>query len=243
MVQLFEMYKSEMTCQVVVTVFETKKSLSVVDEVYDPLVPLCVLPPDDVPPINPLDVVAQPKEPTVTENQGDGASASNVAASEGTAAKEAGALEPDREPDIFDNAEEYVGVDDEHMYIHVPPSQPAALPLVHCSLANAPSPVESHEYVDASAEGGVPPEVEIDDADPEDLNVVHDPENPRIEKGSLFPDIISFRKAIRHYAVTTGFEFKDMKTDKTRFIAKCAHTGCPWRIHASRLYDQKTIAV
>jgi len=29
-------------------------------------------------------------------------------------------VEPDREPDIFDNAEEYVGVDDEAMYGIVP---------------------------------------------------------------------------------------------------------------------------
>ena len=29
-------------------------------------------------------------------------------------------LEPEREPDIFDNEEEYVGVDDEEMYMPVP---------------------------------------------------------------------------------------------------------------------------
>ena len=72
---------------------------------------------------------------------------------------------------------------------------------------------------------------------------MHDPENPNIVKGALFPDIVSFRKAVRHYAVTRGFEFRDIKTDKTRFIAKCKAEGCPWRIHASRIFDGKTIEV
>jgi len=31
----------------------------------------------------------------------------------------------EEEHDIFDNEEEYVGVDDEHMYITIPPAQPS----------------------------------------------------------------------------------------------------------------------
>jgi hypothetical protein len=62
-------------------------------------------------------------------------------------------------------------------------------------------------------------------------------------KGALFPDIIAFRKAVRHYAVITRFEFADLKTDPTRFIARCKAEGCSWRIHASRIYDGKTIEV
>ena len=33
-------------------------------------------------------------------------------------------LEPDREPDMFDNPEEYVGYDDEGLYMPIPPTQP-----------------------------------------------------------------------------------------------------------------------
>ena len=62
-------------------------------------------------------------------------------------------------------------------------------------------------------------------------------------KGALFPDIIAFRKAERYYAVISGFEFADLKTDPTRFIVRCKAEGCPWRIHASRIYDGKTIEV
>jgi hypothetical protein len=57
-----------------------------------------------------------------------------------------------------------------------------------------------------AAEGAIPLEAEVTDADPNEIRVLHDPENPRIEKGALFPDIITFRKAVRHYAVKTGFE-------------------------------------
>jgi len=59
----------------------------------------------------------------------------------------------------------------------------------------------------------------------------------------LFPDIVTFRKAIRHYVVKKGFELAKMQTDKTRFIAHCAAKGCPWRIHASRIFYKKTIQV
>jgi hypothetical protein len=39
------------------------------------------------------------------------------------------------------------------------------------------------------------------------------------------------------------YELADIKTDKTRFIAKCKAEGCPWRIHASRIFYGKTIEV
>jgi len=140
-------------------------------------------------------------------------------------------LELVREPDLFDN-EEYVGADDEHLYIPIPPRQPP-------TIKNAKPVDENSDHVDA--DGGVPLEAEVDDADPQEIHVFHDPENPKIIKGQLFPDIVSFRKAVRHYAVTKGFEFAKVKTDPTRFVAKCAAEGCPWRIHASRIYDRKTI--
>ena len=59
----------------------------------------------------------------------------------------------------------------------------------------------------------------------------------------MIPDIVTFRKAIRHYTVKKGFELAKLQTDKTRFIAHCATEGCPWRIHASRIFDNKTIHV
>ena len=41
----------------------------------------------------------------------------------------------------------------------------------------------------------------------------------------------------------SGFEFAGLKINKTRFIAHYAAEGCPWRIHASTIFDKKTIKV
>lgn len=50
---------------------------------------------------------------------------------------------------MFDTEEEYVGVDDEHMYIHVPPAQP--------STNDTPPPQQADENADnVAAEGGPP---------------------------------------------------------------------------------------
>ena len=95
-----------------------------------------------------------------------------------------------------------------------PPAQPAQ--------RTQPADNEQNDGVDNAND-----EVEVNDADPEELNVLHDPEHPNIVKGALFPDIVSFRKAIRHYAIVRGFEFAGLQTDPTRFIAKCAYKGCP----------------
>ena len=53
---------------------------------------------------------------------------------------------------------------------------------------------------------------------------------PKIVKGGWWPDIVAFRKAIRHFTVKTGFEFADLVTDKTKFRARCKAEGCPWCI-------------
>ena len=145
-------------------------------------------------------------------------------------AQEADEIEPDREPDIFDNAEEYVGVDDEAMYGTLPAT-------TQFDNANFDSNYEPNAEI-------VHVEAEVNDADPLEVQVLHDPENPKIAKGERFPDIVAFGKAIRHYAVKTGFEFAPGgKTDKSRFIGKCAAEGCPWRIHASTIFDKKTVEV
>ena len=214
---MFEMYEAEMRCHVVVAILDNSKIAEVV--LTEELEPLCMVLPDEGAPANQK-----------------GASASKVAGSEGAAAEKADALETD----LFDNEEEYVGVDDEHIYMRVPPSSAAGTENVAAEPTPTPSqpssqaPESSHAHAcpqfnenGPAAEGGVPLEAEVNDADPQELNVIHDPDQPKIEQGALFPDIVSFRKAIRHYAVQRGFEFTDLKIDKTRFIAKCAHQGCP----------------
>lgn len=212
---LFEMYKSEMHCQLLLVVVDNAVWE---DDEFDDLEPLCVISPVIDPPQHPEPPPKQLEPPKQAEPP----------------------KQTDPIPDIFDNEEEYVGVNDEHMYIPIPPAQPS---LNAQTYSYVPTNDTNENVAD---EGAIPisPEAEVTDADPEEIRVLHDPENPIIEKGALFPDITTFRKAVRHYAVKTGFEFASgIKTDPTRFIAKCKHPGCPWRIHASRLHDQKTIQV
>ena len=232
MVDLFEMHKEEMTCQVVVGVFD---SSICVEHEFDALEPLCMVPPDDVAELGTHDVNL------LTQHTSGGTEPTNEPHAAPKNPKAASELEPDREPDIFDNEEEYVGIDDEAMYDEEPTHQTEfPQPHVDPSFDNA----NTNATADPSFDF-VNVEAEVGDADPLDINVLHDPENPKIVKGALFPDITSFRKAIRHYAVKTGFEFAaaGYKSDKSRFIAKCAAERCPWRIHASTIFDKKTVQV
>jgi hypothetical protein len=246
---LFEMYKSEMHCQVILVVVD-KNVLGQPE--FDDLEPLCVLPHDTNPAIKPAAFSEQqlllpypelgmqpgpcmqpePPYPTNPEPQSD---PSMPTKSQGVA---------EEERDIFDNEEEYVGVNDEHMYISVPPAQPSMNAQPSLNTQSDPSMPTNATNENVTAEGAIPSEAEVNDADPDEIRVLHDPENPRIEKGALFPDIVTFRKAVRHYAVKKGFELAPgIKTDPTRYIARCKHPSCPWRIHASRIHDQKTIQV
>ena len=222
MIDMFEMYKSEMSCAIVVGILDkalVEREIERAVDDLDDLTPLCVLPPlDDLP----LDVPTNSEpNPNIASNQAE----PNI----GSKHPEPPTVDASR-ADPFDNEEEYVGVDDEHVYMPTPPAQPAQ--------RTQPADNEQNDGVDNAND-----EVEVNDADPEELNVLHDPEHPNIVKGALFPDIVSFKKAIRHYAIVRGFEFAGLQTDPTRFIAKCAYKGCPWRIHASRIQGQSTIQV
>ena len=231
MVDMFEMYKEERSCQVVVGVFD---KVACLDDEFDALEPLCVVPPDVE--LGNLDA-NMPTEPTTKCN----VSADDI--------PKAAAVDVDVVLDMFHNAEEYVGVDDEAMYILVLTAQ--ATGNAEAADDNAQSDnAQASENAFASGIDNddnvvlVVDEAEVGDKDPLDVHVLHDPLNPKIQKGELFPDIIAFRKAIRHYAVVKGFEFAPrVRTDKTRFIARCAASDCLWRIHASTIFDKKNVQV
>jgi hypothetical protein len=137
------------------------------------------------------------------------------------------------ETDPFDIVEEYVGVDDEYMYdVHVDVSATCVDKGGDVQVEKDDGDVFAHHE-----------EEEVADIDPAGYSVVHDPENPDIRVGALFPDIVACRKAIRQRAIIVGFKLAKIKTDTTRFIAQCAHETCKWRIHASVLQDGKTAMV
>jgi hypothetical protein len=139
----------------------------------------------------------------------------------------------DIETNPFDIVEEYVGVDDDYMYdVHVEMSTTCVN-----EVANGQA---EDEYADVFA---LHEEEEGADIDPAGYSVVHDPENPDISVGALFPDIVAFKKAIWQQAIIVGVKLAKIKTDPTRFLAQCAHATYKWRIHASVLQDGRTIMV
>lgn len=64
-----------------------------------------------------------------------------------------------------------------------------------------------------------------------------------IHVGQEFPDVKSCRRALRNTAIALHFEMQTIKSDKTRFTAKCASEGCPWRVHAAKLPGVPTFTI
>ncbi|XP_038717385.1 uncharacterized protein LOC120010664 [Tripterygium wilfordii] len=64
-----------------------------------------------------------------------------------------------------------------------------------------------------------------------------------LKVGQEFPDARSCRRALRAAAIALRFEMQTVKSDKTRFTAKCASEGCPWRIHAAKLSNSPTFTI
>ncbi|KAK6911368.1 MULE transposase domain [Dillenia turbinata] len=67
--------------------------------------------------------------------------------------------------------------------------------------------------------------------------------NYELTVGQEFPDVKSCRRALRDTAIALHFEMQTIKSDKTRFTAKCAGEGCPWRIHAAKLPGVPTFTI
>lgn len=61
--------------------------------------------------------------------------------------------------------------------------------------------------------------------------------------GQEFPDVKSCRRALRDMAIALHFEIQTVKSDKSRFTAKCASEGCPWRVHAAKLPGVPTFTI
>ena len=69
---------------------------------------------------------------------------------------------------------------------------------------------------------------------------VTDLENPTIAVGVTFGDGDTFKKAIRQYAIKGEFEIAAPYSESTRYRGYCKAERCKWRIHASRLQDERT---
>ncbi|XP_021747618.1 uncharacterized protein LOC110713483 [Chenopodium quinoa] len=60
----------------------------------------------------------------------------------------------------------------------------------------------------------------------------------RHEPWLIFGDRESFMEVFKDYCIQEGFGVYVDKTDKTRYISRCALDGCNWRIHASTIIDK-----
>jgi hypothetical protein len=55
---------------------------------------------------------------------------------------------------------------------------------------------------------------------------------PVMNLGTRYKDIVTFRLAMRQYAIKKEFELGIEATDQTRYRAFCQGEACPWKIHA-----------
>ena len=164
------------------------------------------------------------------------------------------------QPNQSDNLDEYVGFNEEGLYssdvegdlaheganhaiegVHIDPDEDNVdEPTVEALEDN----VDEEPTVEAGAvEDNVHEEPAVDDVVQCEPIIVFDSENPRIEVNALFPDVVTFRNALRHFVIKNEFEVQTLKSDKKRFMGRCKHPDCPWRIRASILQDNKTFMV
>ena len=129
--------------------------------------------------------------------------------------------EPNNDPQSEE--EDHVGVDDEGMYN---PSDPD-------DNVSEYDPAEDEEQL----------EEEVNDEALLEPLPVTDLNNPVIQVDSIFADQSTFKRALRHYAILNEFEYNVDYSEQKRFGASCTHPDCNWRIHASRLQDDRTYKV
>jgi hypothetical protein len=184
---MFDMYKAERKLALAVLVLDNSCS-----ESSEPMLDTVLHVPEPTIPDNDVLLVGFQKFPLTPSN--------NAATSPLKQSAQEVPSAADIETDPFDIVEEYVGVDDEYIYdVHVGMSTTCV-----DEVANAQS---EDEYADVFAHHE---EEEVADIDPAGYSVVHNPENPDIRVGALFPDIVAFRKAIRQRAIIVGFKLAKM---------------------------------
>lgn len=61
--------------------------------------------------------------------------------------------------------------------------------------------------------------------------------------GQEFPDVDTCRRTLKDIAIALHFEIRIVKSDRSRFIAKCSKDGCPWRVHVAKLPGVPTFTI
>ncbi|KAJ0967547.1 hypothetical protein J5N97_024464 [Dioscorea zingiberensis] len=61
--------------------------------------------------------------------------------------------------------------------------------------------------------------------------------------GQEFPDVETCRRTLKEIAIALHFELRIVKSDRSRFIARCSKEGCPWRIHVAKCPGVPTFSI
>jgi hypothetical protein len=69
--------------------------------------------------------------------------------------------------------------------------------------------------------------------------VVHDPNRPSMDLGTVYPNM-DFRLAASQFAINEEFELQIVRTDPSRYIANCKAEVCPWHLVGHRKPDGST---
>ncbi|KAK8947375.1 hypothetical protein KSP39_PZI006519 [Platanthera zijinensis] len=61
--------------------------------------------------------------------------------------------------------------------------------------------------------------------------------------GQEFANVETCRRTLKDVAIALHFDLRIVKSDRSRFIAKCAKEGCPWRIHVAKCNGGPTFSI
>ncbi|KAH7835808.1 hypothetical protein Vadar_030054 [Vaccinium darrowii] len=61
--------------------------------------------------------------------------------------------------------------------------------------------------------------------------------------GQEFADVETCRRALKDIAIALHFDLRIVKSDRSRFIAKCSKEGCPWRVHVAKCPGVPTFSI
>ncbi|CAA6673278.1 unnamed protein product [Spirodela intermedia] len=67
--------------------------------------------------------------------------------------------------------------------------------------------------------------------------------NYTLAVGQEFPDVETCRRTLKDIAIAMHFDLRIVKSDRSRFIAKCSKEGCPWRVHVAKCPGVPTFSV
>lgn len=81
--------------------------------------------------------------------------------------------------------------------------------------------------------------VSLADVDHESLPLV----DHSLAIGQEFPDVETCRRTMKDIAIAMHFDLRIVKSDRSRFIAKCSKEGCPWRVHVAKCSGVSTFTV